>query len=183
MFKTMNAIQFFQWGGNNSYFRIELLNGKGVADEFIINELYITATQRHTENTAEILVGEVFPSATEENVFLVKRSLLRNINEHLDKEFTGFTLRGNFEWAPMDFQHYEGNAGIFINNKNEYIADGYTPVTRSYFSFKDINHGFTAYKKIEVNIGVYKHNLPTLQEAKNTLTKLVIPTIIRVEVS
>lgn len=167
----MNAIQYFQWG-NNSNNDVEITfatkDSYDSFDKFSINTFSVYLENRERNFETKLLVGSVVPSAKNPLVWILKRQLLLNLNEHLDLEFRGICLNGTFEGS-VTIEISNENAGVFLNNKNVFPADKGIR-TKSYFEIKDK-------QTLEIEVEPYKYNLPTLQQLKKQLTKIIIPRV------
>lgn len=167
----MNAIQYFQWGDNsNNDVEITFANKESYNyfDKFSINTFSLYLENRERNFETRLLVGRVVPSAKKPLVWILKRQLLLNLNEHLDLEFRGIYLDGAFEGS-VTIEVSNENAGVFLNNKNVFPADRGIK-NKSYFEIEDK-------QTLKIDVDPYKYNLPTLQQLKTQLTKIIIPRV------
>ncbi|EKY13264.1 hypothetical protein HMPREF9072_01594 [Capnocytophaga sp. oral taxon 324 str. F0483] len=170
IFKTMNAIQFFQWGLNNN---VEITFSEGGSlnsfSNFSIRSINILVERIDGGSGARVQIGKLTPSAKSPLIWGLKRELLLNLNEYLDYMVSGLELEGTFEGSII-IEDDEESAGVFFNYKNRFPAEKKKTI---HSSFERIDN-----QTLSINF-LPKEKRLTLKDFRKQLTKIVIPKVYR----
>jgi len=170
----MNAIQFFQWGGDYgdveiAFQREALFNN---FSNFNIERVSLLAENRDRTFSTTIPIGGAIRSAKNKYTWIIKRKQFFNVKKYTDLELRAIVLSGFFDdnGATRDEQDFA--SGVFLKKRNIFPFNRY----HSSGQFGNIaTFDIQSLNTLKIELIPYRYNLPTIQEAKTQLTKILFP--------